>query len=593
MEPLAYAQIVRRWWWLIAGLVVAALGIVYVTTPARFVDRYEATHVLLVEDTGDSGRSTAANPEIVALWAEETEVLERAAAAIGPGVDPERLGRDIEVRTNRNVGTVLITATDLNPQRAALKANTVADETVAFLAEREATRQLEAEEDLAAQEASLRERVSTLDAAIANNPPDVETLTAERDALIRQLGSVLEAQDAQASTVVYTTIDEADRGTKQDRLPGTRSRAERMALAAAVALVLGFGLALTLDRSDTRVRTRRGAEEHFGLPVIAEVVKFPFWSRWRKLVVVREPDTAVAESYRTLRSALMLLEPDVDPQWSGGEPLPGPGADSAPRGEVIMITSAGSGDGKSTTVSNLAAAYGESGYSVLMLSFDLQRIRARRRVRTTRNPGVTEFLAAAPPIPLASLVMGTNVRGVSMVGIGSAARPPGGQLADQQRLIDEARALADVVLIDTAPLLASSINRELATMVDGVVALCRVGRTTTSQAERCGDLLAQIRAPAIGVVMTGVTAPEGSAYFAYWTLRRDKRSKMTTLEADGAAPPPSAQAPSIGSTVRSDSAPRRPRPPTRPSAVGTFDAPTADNGHVRRARSRDVPVDER
>ena len=90
--------------------------------------------------------------------------------------------------------------------------------------------------------------------------------------------------------------------------------------------------------------------------------------------------------------------------------------------------------------------------------------------------------------------------------------------------------MADVVLIDTAPLLASSINRELATMVDGVVALCvRVGRTTVAQAERCGDLLAQIRAPAIGVVMTGVTAPEGSAYFAYWTLRHDRRPEATTL----------------------------------------------------------------
>ncbi len=212
-----------------------------------------------------------------------------------------------------------------------------------------------------------------------------------------------------------------------------------MALAAAVALVLGFGLALTLDRSDTRVRTRRSAEEHFGLPVIAEVVKFPFWSRWRKLVVVRQPDTAVAESYRTLRTALMLLEPEVDPQWSAGDPPPAT-RDRSGRGEVIMITSAGSGDGKTTTVSNLAAAYGESGYSVLMLSFDLQRVRDRQRSRSGRPPGVTEYLAAQTPIPLAQLVTGTNVHGVSMVGIGNAARPPGGQLADQQRLIDEARA---------------------------------------------------------------------------------------------------------------------------------------------------------
>ena len=67
---------------------IAALGIVYVTTPTRFVDHYEATHVLLVEDTGDSSRSRAANPEIDALRAKETEVLERAAAAIGPGRQP-------------------------------------------------------------------------------------------------------------------------------------------------------------------------------------------------------------------------------------------------------------------------------------------------------------------------------------------------------------------------------------------------------------------------------------------------------------------------------------------------------------------------
>jgi Mrp family chromosome partitioning ATPase/capsular polysaccharide biosynthesis protein len=595
MEPLAYAQIARRWWWLIAGLVVAALAIVYVTTPARFVDHYEATHVLLVEDTGDSSRNAAANPEVVALWAKETEVLERAAAAIGPAVNPERLGRDIAVRTNRNVGTVSITATDLDPSRAALKANTVAAETVAFLTEREAARQVQVEADLATQEQSLRERISALDAVIATNPPDVETQTAERDALIRQLGSVLEAQDAEASTVVYTTIDEADRGTKQDRLPGTRSRAERMALAAAVALVLGFGLALTLDRSDTRVRTRRSAEEHFGLPVIAEVVKFPFLSRWRKLVVVRQPDTAVAESYRTLRSALMLLEPELAPQWSADDPPPA-GGGRAGRGEVIMITSPGSGDGKTTTVSNLAAAYGESGYSVLMLSFDLQRVRDRQRSRSGRAPGVTEYLAAETPIPLAALVTGTNVHGVRMVGIGNATRPPGGQLADQQRLIDEARALADIVLIDTAPLLASSINRELATMVDGVVALCRVGRTTVAQAERCGDLLAQIRAPAIGVVMTGVTAPEGSAYFAYWTLRRDRRSETTTL-ADGTAPaapaPPDETVPTA-SPVRSAPPPRRPRPPIRPGGVDTIGPrQQTDNGHVRETTSRDVPVDDR
>ena len=59
-----------------------------------------------------------------------------------------------------------------------------------------------------------------------------------------------------------------------------------------------------------------------------------------------------------------------------------------------MITSAGSGDGKTTTVANLAAAYGESGYSVLVLSFDLQRVRGAPASKARRHPGVTEYLAA-------------------------------------------------------------------------------------------------------------------------------------------------------------------------------------------------------
>jgi Mrp family chromosome partitioning ATPase/capsular polysaccharide biosynthesis protein len=572
VEPVGYLQIVRRWWWLIAGLVIAALVIVYAVTPARLVDHYQATHVLLVENDGDGegSRNSVSNPEVVALWAKESEVLDRAAQAIGPAVDPERLGRDIDVDTNRNVGTVSITATDLDPERAALKANTVAEQTIAFLVEREQARRDQTAAELAEQEESLNVRIAELDDEIAQNPGNIETITAERDALIRQLGDVLEAQDADDVAVVYTSLDEPERGTKEDRLPGTGSRLERMALAAGVALLLGFGLALTLDRSDSRIRNRRRAEESFGLPVIADVVKFPIWTRRRRLAVLQQPDTAVAESYRTLRSALMLLEsPGPAVRREATAHASNGNGDQVPLGgEIIMITSGGSGEGKTTTVANLAAAYGESGCSVLVLSFDLQRRRRRNRARLGRGPGITEYFAADPPIPLADLVVPTRVPGVSRVGVGTAARPPGGQFETQLRLLDEARGLADVIIVDSAPLLASSVNRELATMVDRVVALCRVGRTTTAQAEQCGDLLAQLGAPAIGVVMVGVTAPEGSEYFAYFTRRRELRGAAAT-GAPTAEQPPAAAA--TGASA--------------PAATG--------NGDVHHATPRDVPVDDR
>ena len=515
MEPLGYAQLLLRKWWLIVGMAAAAAALVYVISPARIVDEYTATHVVLVEGDNDAG--SEANPEVVALWAKESAVLARAAQAIGPAVDPQALGRDIVVDADRGVGTVSVTATDTNAARAALKATAVADATVAFLVEREQLRRQEEQADLEAQETLLRERIAALDASIANNPADIETQTAERDAFIRQLGPVLEAQDADVSVVRFTSLVEPERGTREDRVLGTRTRAQRMAVAALVGLVLGFGLAILLDRSDTRVRTRRAAEEHFGLPVIAEIVRFPFWSRrrGRRLTVSAQPDTAVAESYRTLRSALMLLDHGGARSRRAAEP----GAEAVPTtSDVIMITSAGRGDGKTTTASNLAAAYGESGRSVLMVSFDLRRAR-RRRPSRRHHAGVSEYLAAASPEPLASLVFDTGVPNVRAIDVGKE-RPPGGQLEAERRLLDEARALADVVIIDTAPLLASSINRELATMVDSVVAICRVGRTTVAEAERCGDLLAQLGAPAIGVVLVGVTAPEGSQYFSHFSVRR-------------------------------------------------------------------------
>ncbi len=120
--------------------------------------------------------------------------------------------------------------------------------------------------------------------------------------------------------------------------------------------------------------------------------------------------------------------------------------------DMIMITSASTDDGKTTTVANLAAAYGESGQSVLVLSFDLKR-GVGRASKDKRRPGVSDYLAASSPPRLETLVQDTSVPGVRVVGSGRAVRPPGGQFAAQQQLLDEARSLADVVILDTAPLL--------------------------------------------------------------------------------------------------------------------------------------------
>ena len=182
-------------------------------------------------------------------------MLSAAAADIGPAVDPSGWVATSRGRPTAPSARCRSRPTD-DPDLAALKANTVAEETVAFLVDRETARQEASTSELDAQETSLRERIAALDAVIANNPPDVDTITAERDALIRQLGEVLEAQDADACRCVTRSVDGRNgarsRSARRGRGPapsGWRSPASSRS-------VLGFGLAIMLDRSDTRLRTR-------------------------------------------------------------------------------------------------------------------------------------------------------------------------------------------------------------------------------------------------------------------------------------------------------------------------------------------------
>ena len=550
MELSEYFKIAKRHWLLITMLVVAALAIVYWTTPPKVTDTYDATNMLIVEAGEGQGNATDANPQVVALRATVGEVPIRVAERLEYDGDPATLAAQVTATADRALSTVSITASDEDPDQAVLIANTFSEEVVAYLQEQEAAETTAQAEEAAAREAELRAQIAELDAQIADEEPEsaaAGTLTNNRDLLNRQLGQLLDTQGQSAAPVEYTVLQPASAAVQQDRLPGTSSREQRMLLAGLVALVLGFGLAVVLGRSDSRLRTRREAEARFGLPVIAEIPALSLPKRRRKVVVAEEPDSVKAEAYRTLRAAIMLYRrKDDDATFArprhervARDLVSGNGRRGRPDRDVILITSPGAGDGKTTTVANLAVAYAESGRSVLVLSGDLWRSSVARRFGVKPSRGVSDFLASDGATPLSSYVRKTSVPGVQVVTGGLAVRRPGGRLLAEQRLIDEAHRLADVVIIDTAPLLAASLTRELTTMVDAVLVVSRVGRTTVADAERCADLLEQLGAPTLGVVMVGVTTPLFSDYFYYAAPRRTRRlaaEEAAEAEAEEAIP---------------------------------------------------------
>lgn len=514
MEPVDYLKIIRRHWKVAAGLVVVTLLAVFLMSPKQPATVYEATHTLLRDEASgdvDGGGSSADNPSVVSLWAVRGEVPQRVKEVLAYDGAVDDLFADVDATPSVELGTVEVTAEGGSPDEAVLLVNTIADEVIRFIDERDQTRAEEENQDRQAKVALLSQQARELEAQIADvggpDAPRAAGLVAQRDAVAGQIG-VLNAEASGASGTKWTSLQRATSATPESESAVGATRGQRMLLAGIVALLLAFGVAIMLDRSDSRLHTKEQAERQFNLPVLAEVPQLPMRLRHRAAVHGFESDPGMAEAYRGLRTALLLYRDHLPLQLEAAELSGQPRrreAGSHPR-QVIVVTSPEAGDGKSTTAANLAMAYAEAGQSALVICWDLWRPMSMRPFDVDEALGVSEFLAAGNA-SLSRFVQTSSVPGLHVVPAGAVGHQPGGQLDAGLRLLDEARNMADVVIIDTAPILAASVTRELVTMADVVVLACRAGRTTSPAAERCSELLERLGAPTLGVVLVGVPTP--------------------------------------------------------------------------------------
>lgn len=511
MEPLDYLKVLQRHWKVVVALVVVVLVGVYFVAPTGPATEYEATHRLLRDQaSGDEGVSSADNPAVVELWVTQGEVPNRVKEVLGYSGSPDELVADLEVTSSLELGIVEITARAESPDEAITLANTFADETLKFIDEHTSNRQQEQAAQANERAEEIRGRINELDSQIAaqggDDAPGAADLVRERDGLIEQLGTVEQSATA-TGTTSWISLNEATRAEKASTSAVAVTRGQALLLGILVAVLLAFGVAIMLDRSDSRLHTKEQVERQFGLPVLAEVPLLPLRSRHRAAVFGYENDHRLAEAYRSLRTALLLFRDRLPLEIEAAE-LSGrlrPRSDGTPSTarQVIVVTSPEPGDGKSSTAANLAMAYAEAGQSVLLVQWDLWRPLSAKVFDAEDAPGVSEFLEAGNA-SLVNFVQSTSVPGLHLVPAGELGHQPGAKLDAQLRLLEEARSLADVVIIDTAPLLGASVTRELVTMADVVVVCARAGRTTSPAAGRTAELLERLGAPTLGVVLVGV-----------------------------------------------------------------------------------------
>jgi len=274
-------------------------------------------------------------------------------------------------------------------------------------------------------------------------------------------------------------------------------------------LVLGVFLAAVRDRLDRRLRSVEHIEQQYPYPLLGIVPHVP-GSDLKTKVIDADPHSVLADAYRTIRTNLMLVTLRNEKEENQ-------------RGDVWVISSAVSGEGKSAAVANLSRALAASGLDVLAISGDLHKPVLHRYfgVAVERWAGLPDVLVGATTLEQTArpVYRGSGVaakRGsVSLLGNEATFADPGVlyQSPAMGRLLEEARHTYDVILIDTSPVLVTGEASLLARLADGMIMIARLDHVTRHQARRTARALATVGVRPMGVIVTGYR--ESEAYYGY------------------------------------------------------------------------------
>lgn len=299
--------------------------------------------------------------------------------------------------------------------------------------------------------------------------------------------------------------------------PASPRPLRNLILGAVLGFLLGIVLALLRDRLDQRIQSREDVEAVTGATVLGYIPEAP--SLHRLISVLPGGDPLAAEAFRSLRARLLF----------------GASRDGF---RTVMVTSAVEGEGKTATTANLAVALAQAETRTALVSGDMHHPGLWRYLPERGQRGLADVLAGASRLP--EVLIQTDQDNLTLLPSGTLAKLPEAALgsADMLRIFGALLEDADLVLIDSAPVLGVSDTLELASLVDGVVLAVDGSQARKDLVREAVGELRSIGATILGVVLV---RPDGHSFekYSYKYGRREAQGAT----GDGATPrPESAQA---------------------------------------------------
>lgn len=312
-----------------------------------------------------------------------------------------------------------------------------------------------------------------------------ETARTVKNALAMRIqAAILDNQKIQYSVVKM--VDQAEPILR----PVRPKKILNIALGVMAGLVLGVGLAFFVEYLDTSVKTIDDVERALQAPVLGVIPQNV------GNLMEEGPESPHAEAYRVLRTNLLFSR--KDDRWNS-----------------LTVVSAGAGEGKSTTLFNLAVVFAQNGNRVLLVDSDLRRPSLHKRLGVSNSVGLTNFLLKQNT--LAEVIQTTSLPTLDFMPSGKLPSSALGILNStaMKEMIGELKRRYDFVFFDSPPIMGISDASILASEVDMTLQIIQYRRYPQPMTIRAKQMIEKVGGNLMGIVLNNINMSSDSYYYYY------------------------------------------------------------------------------
>lgn len=317
---------------------------------------------------------------------------------------------------------------------------------------------------------------------------EVETNRILYDALMKNIKE--KSATEQTQTVNIWVVANA----KTPEVPATPNTKRNILLGLILGAFGGIGIAFFVEYLDNTIKSSEEVERRYDLTVLGMVEFLAAKDGDVIKTVIDKPQSSIAESYKIIQSALLLSSADAPPKR-------------------IHITSMLPGEGKSTTVVNLARTLARAGFSVMVLDADMRRPTIHKLFGVETTNGLSTYLAGTDT---SQITFHTPESNIHCIPAGPVPPMPSELLSSPRMasLLQSMEAEYDFVLIDSPPVINVTDSMILSKLAQGTLIVVKANATTYDQMDAGVKRLLNIQAHLLGVVLNGVDTKKGGYYYS-------------------------------------------------------------------------------